>query len=224
MTVFTLSGPAPSGPTGIAAADTKAMAKQILQRAETPLVGFEPGGYLGNLVMSAASVVNEASCATRCPPRTGVGLDSTEDQAALAVIAMQRPDLAGMWFRIGEQYAGAELAEAVGEAVERAVRYVPLIRILQEHRQALIAERLALGPAWTQLDLVFPSRLWTAAEPRNVLREFHALGARAGLPAAPFRSCDATPPSAWRALPVSSAGQSWLPLWSNSREAVPRRR
>jgi hypothetical protein len=50
----------------------------------------------------------------------------------------------------------------------------PSLRTLQEHRQALIAERLALGPAWTDLDLVFPSRSGTAAEPRKVLREFHA--------------------------------------------------
>jgi integrase len=64
----------------------------------------------------------------------------------------------------------------------------PSLRILQEHRQALIAERLALGPAWTDLDLVFPSRLGTAAEPRNILREFHALVARAGLPAARFHT------------------------------------
>ena len=65
---------------------------------------------------------------------------------------------------------------------------VPSLRILQDHRRALIAERLAMGPAWTETDLVFPSRLGTAAEPRNVLREFHALVARAGLPAARFHT------------------------------------
>lgn len=64
----------------------------------------------------------------------------------------------------------------------------PSVRILREHRQALIAERLALGAAWTDMDLVFPSRLGTPAEPRNVLREFHALIGRAGLPAARFHT------------------------------------
>ena len=64
----------------------------------------------------------------------------------------------------------------------------PSLRILQEHRQALTAERLAVGPAWTDLDLVFPSRLGTAAAPRNVLREFHALVARARPPAARSRT------------------------------------
>lgn len=64
----------------------------------------------------------------------------------------------------------------------------PSVRILQLHRQALIAERRALGPAWTEHELVFPSRLGPPAEPRNVLREFHAPVARAGLPAARFHT------------------------------------
>ena len=64
----------------------------------------------------------------------------------------------------------------------------PSVRILQGHRQALIAERLALAPAWTDLDLVFPSRLGTVAEPRSVLREFTSVVARAGLPAARFHT------------------------------------
>ena len=64
----------------------------------------------------------------------------------------------------------------------------PSVRTLQEHREGLIAERLALGLVWTDHDLVFPSRLGTPAEPRNVLRDFHALVASAGLPAARFHT------------------------------------
>ncbi len=64
----------------------------------------------------------------------------------------------------------------------------PSLRALREHRQALLAERMSLGPAWEDNDLVFPSRLGTPAEPRNVLREFHALVARAGIPAARFHT------------------------------------
>jgi uncharacterized protein YbjT (DUF2867 family) len=126
MTVFTLSGPAPSGPTGVPAADTKALAKRILDRAETPLVGFEPGGYLGNLLLSATSVVHDGELRYPLPADHRWAWISTEDQAALAVAAMQRPDLAGSWFRIGEQYVGAELAAGIGDALERPVRYVPL--------------------------------------------------------------------------------------------------
>ncbi len=64
----------------------------------------------------------------------------------------------------------------------------PSLRVLREHRQVLIAERLALGPAWEDNDLVFPSRLGTPAEPRNVLREFHAVVLRAGIPPARFHT------------------------------------
>jgi uncharacterized protein YbjT (DUF2867 family) len=127
MTVFTLSGPAPSGPTGVAACDTKALAKQIVSDAQTPLIGFEPGGYLGNLLLSATSVVDDGELRYPLPADHRWAWISTEDQAALAVAAMQRADLAGQWFRIGEQYVGADLAAAVGDALGRPVRYVPLV-------------------------------------------------------------------------------------------------
>ncbi len=126
ITVFTLSGPAPSGPTGVAACDTKALAKQILSGARTPLVGFEPGGYLGNLLLSATSVVHDGELRYPLPDDHRWAWISTEDQAALAVAALQRPDLAGTWFRIGEQYVGADLATAVGDGLGRPVRYVPV--------------------------------------------------------------------------------------------------
>jgi integrase len=64
----------------------------------------------------------------------------------------------------------------------------PSLRVLREHRQALVAERLALGPAWEDHDLVFPSRLGSPAEPRNVLREFQAIVKRSGIPAARFHT------------------------------------
>ena len=126
MTVFTLSGPAPSGPTGVPASDTKALAKQIISGGTNPLVGLEPGGYLGNLLLSATSDVHDGELRYPLPADHRWAWISTEDQAALAVAALQRPDLAGRWFRIGEQYVGADLAAAVGDALGRPVRYVPL--------------------------------------------------------------------------------------------------
>jgi hypothetical protein len=41
-------------------------------------------------------------------------VDQREDQAALAIAALARPDLAGSTFRIGERLTGHELAEGVG--------------------------------------------------------------------------------------------------------------
>ena len=128
LTVFTLSGPPSTAPLGVPSFDTKAIAKQVLSDSGVPLVGFEPMGYLGNLsaFFSAPSVVY------RDELRYPLGADhrqawiSTEDQAALALAALTRPDLAGRWMRIGEQYTGAQLAAGIGEGLGRTIRYVPL--------------------------------------------------------------------------------------------------
>ena len=148
MAVFTLGGPAPSGHTGVPASDTKALAKGILQQAETPLVGFEPGGYLHNLLLSAPSIVHDGELRYPLSAEHQWMFISTEDQAALAVAALQRADLAGKWFRIGEPYAGADLATAIGEALGRQVRYVPLApEALGRTLAPLIGEQAAAGVA-----------------------------------------------------------------------------
>jgi len=146
LTVFTLGGPAPSGHTGVPASDTKALAKGILQHAETPLVGFEPGGYLHNLLLSAPSIVHDGELRYPLSAEHRWMFISTEDQAALAVAALQRPDLAGKWFRIGEPYAGADLATAIGAALGRPVRYVALAPEALGHILApMIGEQAAAG-------------------------------------------------------------------------------
>ena len=148
MTVFTLGGPAPSGHTGVPASDTKALAKGILQRAETPLVGFEPGGYLHNLLLSAPSIVHDGELRYPLTAEHQWMFISTEDQAALAVAALQRPDLAGRWFRIGEPYAGADLADAIGQALGRPVRYAALApEALGRTLAPIIGEQAAAGVA-----------------------------------------------------------------------------
>ncbi len=126
MTVFTLSGPAASRHTGIPAADTKTLARQIIEQAETPLVGLVPGGYLGNLLLSAASVVDDGELRYPLPADFRWPWISTEDQAALAVAALPRPDLAGTWFHIGEQYSLPELAAGLSEGLDRPMSYVPM--------------------------------------------------------------------------------------------------
>jgi uncharacterized protein YbjT (DUF2867 family) len=127
-TVFTLSGPPSSTPIGVPSFDTKALAKRILVEAGVPLVGLEPTGYLGNLsaFFSAPSVVNADELRYPLPATHRQPWISVEDQAAIAVAALERPDLRGRWFRIGQQLTGPEIAEAVGQARGRPVRYVPL--------------------------------------------------------------------------------------------------
>ncbi len=71
---------------------------------------------------------------------------------------------------------------------ERSRRTVPLphsaVEALRAHRKAQTTERLAVGPVWQDTGLVFTSEVGTPLEPRNVLRRFTTLAARAGLPQA----------------------------------------
>jgi uncharacterized protein YbjT (DUF2867 family) len=127
-TVFTLSGPPSSAPVGVPSFDTKALAKRILSDAGLPLIGLEPTGYLGNLsaFFSAPSIVSERELRYPLPAEHRQPWISVEDQAVLALAALDRPDLQGRWFRIGEQLTGPELAKGIGEARGYPVQYVPL--------------------------------------------------------------------------------------------------
>lgn len=69
---------------------------------------------------------------------------------------------------------------------ERSRRTLPLpafvLEALRRHRARQLEERLALGAAWQEHGLVFATERGTPLEPRNVLRRYHTLLARAGLP------------------------------------------
>jgi integrase len=68
---------------------------------------------------------------------------------------------------------------------EKSRRSVPLphaaVNTLREHRKHQFKEQLAAGPLWQKTGLVFTTEIGTPLEPRNVLRRFEALAARAGL-------------------------------------------
>jgi integrase len=72
-----------------------------------------------------------------------------------------------------------------GPKTEKSRRQVPLprpvVEELRAHRAAQAAERLRLGPAWVDLDLVFPNEIGGYWEPRNVARSCAALAASVGL-------------------------------------------
>jgi integrase len=53
---------------------------------------------------------------------------------------------------------------------------------LREHQLRQSAERLAAGAAWQEHGLVFATRIGTPLDARNVVRQYHALLAKAGLP------------------------------------------
>ncbi len=78
---------------------------------------------------------------------------------------------------------GPQLVALKTASSRRALPLPPFaIEALRRHRARQLEERLALGPAWQEHGLVFTSTIGTPLEARNVLRDYHALLARAGLP------------------------------------------
>lgn len=57
----------------------------------------------------------------------------------------------------------------------------PVVEALTAHRRRQARERLALGPAWPDLDLIFPTSVGTLLDPSNFRREFSAICQAAGL-------------------------------------------
>jgi NAD(P)H dehydrogenase (quinone) len=128
ITVHTASGPVPRAATGVASFDTKAAADRILKAVQAPIVFLEPTGYLANLSapFSAPSVVAAGELRYPLPAEHRQAWISVEDQAAVVLAALQRPDLAGRSLRIGVQLTGPELAEGIATARGLTVRYVPI--------------------------------------------------------------------------------------------------
>jgi hypothetical protein len=56
-----------------------------------------------------------------------------------------------------------------------------LLELLRRHRARLAEERIAIGPAWREHDLIFPSALGTPLDPDNVSHWFSRICRRAGL-------------------------------------------
>lgn len=128
LTVFTLSGPLAIAPTGVVSFDSKAAAYRILRASGAPLVVFTPLGYLANLSapFTAPSVVAADELRYPLPASHRQAWISVEDQARLAIAALDRPDLAGRTFAVGALLTGSELAAGIGEGLGRPIRYVPL--------------------------------------------------------------------------------------------------
>lgn len=77
----------------------------------------------------------------------------------------------------------AHLSEPKTAAGRRTVAVHPKIaEALRQHRTRQHRERLLVGPAWAETDLVFPTSIGTILHPRNLVRDFKAAVERAGVP------------------------------------------
>jgi uncharacterized protein YbjT (DUF2867 family) len=108
LTVFTLSGPRPSAATGVHSFDTKRVAYDTVTSTRAPLIVFTPLTYLANLSapFTAPGVVSAGELRYPIPAGQRQPWVSVEDQAALAIAALDRPDLAGPDVRARRQAHG----------------------------------------------------------------------------------------------------------------------
>lgn len=95
-------------------------------------------------------------------------------------------DLEAGVLRVRETLSRTSRGLELGEPkTDKSRRTVPLPHsatvALRGHRSGQAAQRLAVGPAWSDTGLVFTTEVGTALEPRNVLRRFQVLMTRAGL-------------------------------------------
>ncbi len=80
--------------------------------------------------------------------------------------------------------------QLVEPKTKRSKRTIPMppsvVTALRAHRVRQLEERLIAGSRWREYDFVFPSTIGTPADARNIVRRFHALLDRAGLPSMRF--------------------------------------
>jgi len=100
-------------------------------------------------------------------------------------------DLEGRTLRVAVALQAANgTLTLVEPKTENARRTLPLplalVAALRAHRARQAEERLKLGEHWHDHGLVFCTRFGTPIHPRNLIRSFHALRKRAGLPSPRF--------------------------------------
>lgn len=153
--VFTTSGPIPTEEVGAASLDSRLTIQRAVDASGLPIVTLVPGGYLGNLLgrWVAPAIVHDGRIPYPLPAELRRPWISVEDQAALAVAALDRPDLAGRSFTVGHHVSGTDIAAAVSPAIGREVQWTEfdleqfaasLVPVVGEHAAADLAREYRL--------------------------------------------------------------------------------
>jgi NAD(P)H dehydrogenase (quinone) len=130
LLVFNTSTFIPSQTTDAAAFEIKRHIEQSIRQSGVPSIILRPPIYMDNLVApwSISGIVQQGIVAYPLPADVKVSWISLDDTAALAVAALQRPELAGLTFDIGgpEAVSGQEIAARFAEALNRPFTYQPI--------------------------------------------------------------------------------------------------
>lgn len=130
LLVFTTSGPVPSEPTDVLHLDVRREIQAYLQQSKIPNIILRPVVYLENFSTPQAigMITGQKVVGFPYAADAKVSWITVEDQAALAVKALQRPDLAGSIFDLGgpEALTGNELAARFSAALGSPIHYYPV--------------------------------------------------------------------------------------------------
>jgi len=100
-------------------------------------------------------------------------LDAVPPTLAVTGMVKRRPEDGSVW---------RDNEPKKARASRRTVALPPAaVEALRDHRRRQAAERLALGDAWSDEGLVFPSEIGTPLDPSNVRRTFRRIAKRAGI-------------------------------------------
>lgn len=152
--VLTSSSVIPPAPTGIAAPDARVALLATVREVLPASVVLRPTLLLDNFSGPLRPALDGGAVPQGVPADVPVSYISADDQAAYAVAALDRPELAGELLPIAgaDTVTGPTLAAVLGQAMGRQLAYVPMSE--PEVRQALafvgdeIAAAVAQMYAW----------------------------------------------------------------------------
>lgn len=126
--VMTTSSVIPPAPTGIAAPDARVRLLRTIRQVAPATVVLRPTLLLDNFSGGLRGALDSGVVPQGIPGDVPVAYLSTDDQAAYAVAALDRPHLAGELLPIAgpDAVTGTTLAALLGQALGRQLTYIPL--------------------------------------------------------------------------------------------------
>jgi uncharacterized protein YbjT (DUF2867 family) len=126
--VLTTSSVVPPAPTGRAAPDARVDLLRVVREVAPHAVVLSPTLLLENFSGPLRPALDSGVVPQGVPADVPVAYTSVEDQAAHAVAALDRPELAGRFLRVAgpDAVTGPTLAAVLGAALGRPLRYAAL--------------------------------------------------------------------------------------------------
>jgi uncharacterized protein YbjT (DUF2867 family) len=126
--VLTTSSVVPPAPTGRAAPDARVDLLRVVREVAPHAVVLSPTLLLENFSGPLRPALDSGVVPQGVPADVPVAYTSVEDQAAYAVAALDRPELAGRFLRVAgpDAVTGPTFAAVLGAALGRPLRYAAL--------------------------------------------------------------------------------------------------